>query len=241
MPRTVLVHGAWQGAWAWDFLVPLLQQRGIAVRTPTLTGSGSRADELTPEVGLPEHIDDVVEAVNGADGETLLVLHSYSGMVAASVVERASVPLVGVMFVDSFYPEAGQSAIDQMPPPFQERFREQAREFGDGWRLPANDGLLDVWGIHAEEQRAWVRARLTDWSLRCFESPSPSSCEALARLPRWFVRGDADYPARAAFVAIAEVAGADGCEVIAAPTGHDVMIEAPEFLAGHVADALGRR
>lgn len=58
-----------------------------------------------------------------------------------------------------------------MPAPFQTLFRQHADEEGDGWRLPANDGLLDGWGLHDSDLREWVRPRLTDWSLNCFTSP----------------------------------------------------------------------
>ncbi len=57
MNEIVLVHGAWQGAWCWDRVVPLLEGAGRVVVTPTLTGSGARAAELSPAVTLEHHVE----------------------------------------------------------------------------------------------------------------------------------------------------------------------------------------
>lgn len=237
MARVVLVHGAWQGAWCWERLAPRLTDAGLDVVRPTLTGSGERADELTPDVDLETHISDVAAVVGDGEEPGVLVVHSYSGMLAASVVERQPGRVRAVVFVDSFYPARSETAFDQMPPPFREAFRARAAEHGDGWRLPASDALLDVWGLRDPEHRDWVRERLTDWSVRCFESPSPTAREVLAEVPRWFVVAAGDHPSASAFQAVAQVAAADGCRVVSVPSGHDVMVEAPEALAAVIVDA----
>ena len=213
--------------------MPLLQAAGRSVSTPTLTGSGDRAAELSAEVTLDNHVDDVVgELVDRDLRDVVLVGHSYSGMVITGVAERAADRLAALVYVDAFYPSHAESALDQMPAPFQELFRKRAEEEGDGWRLPANDGLLDVWGLHDPDLRAWVRPRLTDWSLNCFTSPVDAPAMRRAELPRRYVAADADeYPAKAAFGPISQKAEADGCRVHRVNTGHDVMIESPTELA----------
>lgn len=233
MNEIVLVHGAWQGSWCWERVVPLLEEAGRTVLTPTLTGSGERAAELTPSVTLATHVDDVVAALDRAGcRDAVLVGHSYSGMVITGAAEQAADRLAALVFLDSFYPGDGESALDQMPPPFREMFRQRAEEEGDGWRLPANDSLLDVWGLHDPELRAWVRPRLTDWSLNCFTSPLEAPAMRRSQLPRTYIAGDADaYPAKAAFGPISQRAGSDGCRVHRIDTGHDVMLEAPRELA----------
>ena len=80
--------------------------------------------------------------------DVMLVGHSYAGMVITGVAERAADRLFALTFVDAFYPSHSESALDQMDPPFQQMWRQRAQDDGDGWLLPATDGLLDVWGIH---------------------------------------------------------------------------------------------
>ena len=119
-------------------------------------------------------------------------------------------------------------------------FRQRAIDEGDGWRLPANDGLLDVWGLHDPDLRGWVRPQLTDWSLNCFTSPLDAPQRRRGTISRAYVAADgADSPAKAAFGPIAAAAQADGCRLERLATGHDVMLEAPQALADIIAGAAG--
>ena len=233
MAAIVLVHGAWQGAWCWERVIPLLEQSGHRVETPTLRGSGERTSELSPDVTLHDHIGEISEMVASLpEADVLLVGHSYAGMVLGGVAELISDRLAGLVFVDAFYPRHGESALDQMPEQFRTMFRRRADEEGAGWRLPAGEGLLDVWGLHDPELRQWVGSQLTDWSIRCFETPVTMPERKMASLPRTYVAGTAEnYPARAVFGAMADRAAADACRIVEVPTGHDVMLEAPDELS----------
>ena len=232
MTLFMLVHGAWQGAWCWESVAALLRGEGHDVLTPTLTGSGDRSEALSPAVTLTDHVADVVGELESRDArDVVLVGHSYSGMVITGVAERAVDRLSALVFVDAFYPDDGESALDQMSPPAQQMWRRHAQDHGDGWLLPPTDGLLDLWGIHDPSLRAWVRPRLTNWSLNCFTSPVQAPLMRRSELPRRYVAGDAEgYPAKTTFAPLAERAAADGCTVNRLPTGHDVNLEAPREL-----------
>ena len=52
MSHIVLVHGAWQGAWCWERVGPLLRQAGHVVTAESLTGCGEHSAELSPSVTL---------------------------------------------------------------------------------------------------------------------------------------------------------------------------------------------
>jgi len=236
----VLVHGAWQGAWCWERVLNLLEADGHHVMTPALTGCGSRAHLLTPDVGLDTHVSDVVAAIDDVgEDDVVLVGHSYSGMQLPGAAAARAQRLRSVVFVDAFHPRRGDSAIDMMPSGFQDRFRSIAAEEGEGWRLPASEALLDVWGLDDPADRVWVGERLSDWSLVCFESEMNAPTGPLDDLPRWFVAGSRDCPSRSVFAGMAIAAADAGCTVVEASSGHDVMIEAPDTLAQIIADAMG--
>lgn len=244
MSRIILVHGAWQGAWCWDRLGPLLIDAGLRPMTVELTGSGTRASELDETIDLATHVEDVTAALAARDvtaepGEPgcVLVVHSYSGMLAPAVVAAAGRSIAAVVFVDAFYPVESESALDQMPPPFQERFRQQALEVGAGWRLPAGEHLLDVWGLHDPDDRRWVGGQLSDWSLRCFESPSTAGQGALRATYRWYVVAAGAHPSAAAFAPLGRRAQEDGCTLVELACGHDVQVERPAELAAVIAQA----
>ena len=90
MATYVLVHGGWDGGWAWRGVARALRASGDEVFTPTLTGSGERVHLASPEVGLDTHIEDVANVLRyEALREVVLVGLSYGGMVITGVAERA--------------------------------------------------------------------------------------------------------------------------------------------------------
>jgi pimeloyl-ACP methyl ester carboxylesterase len=235
----VLLHGAWQGGWCWERVVPLLEQHGHRVLAPTLTGCGERAGEASPNVTLETHVADVIAALDELpDGESaVLVGHSYGGMVIAEVAEQRFERVMAVGYLDAFCPEDGESAFTFIPEEYQGWFRQLATDQGDGWRLPPVEQVLDLWGLRDDVDRRWAWEHLTDWSLPCFESAARVPTRRIASLPRTYVAATAeDYPLRPVFEPIANRLRDEGCEVVEIATGHEIMIQAPD----RVADLINR-
>ena len=91
MATFVLVHGAMHGGWCWREVRQRLSGTGHEVYTPTLTGQGDRRQQLTREVGIATHVTDLTELLWFADlRDVHLVLHSYAGVLAGPVAERAA-------------------------------------------------------------------------------------------------------------------------------------------------------
>jgi len=234
MSTFVLVHGAWQTASTWDLITPRLRAAGHAVIVPLLSGLQNDADLLCPTVGLQTHIADVVAAVIQDDlRNVILVGHSYAGMIITGVADRVSDRLDHLVYVDAFVPDAGQSALDLLPEAVAQMFRRQARESGDGWLLRAGEGQLDMWGLRNGPERDFVRARLSDFSLRCFEEAIELPANAAAKLPRTFIACEAEgYPARPVFQRFADRAKQEGWGYHELPTGHDCHVEMPDAFVG---------
>ena len=235
MSTFVLVHGAWQSTGTWDRLIPLLEMRGHTVITPVLSGLGTDESRLSPDITLRQHVEDVSGELPGLAGQVILVGHSYAGMIISGVAETNPDRVRRLVFLDAFLPEDGQCVLDLLPPEIGAHFRDVAREQGNGWRLPGGEGQLDLWGLKPGEARDFVRARLCDFSLRCFEEPLALPAHRRASIPATFVRGIAQgYPARPFFAPFAAKARAFGWQVTELKTGHDCHVERP----GEVADAL---
>ena len=232
MSTFVLVHGAWQSTGTWDFLGPLLEKHGHHVMTPVLSGLGSDQARLSPDITLRKHVDDVSIALSKSAGDVILVGHSYAGMIISGVAETCPSRVRRLVYLDAFIPEDGQSAIDLLPPDIGTYFRNVAREHGNGWRLPGGDGQLDLWGLKPGEARDFVRARLCDFSLRCFEEPISLPANRKADIPATFVTCVAEgYPARPFFAPFAEKARAYGWQIAELETGHDCHVERPAEVA----------
>ena len=122
-PRTIVfVHGAWGGGWQYTKVQPLLEEAGLRVFRPTMTGLGERVHLGGPDVGLSTHIEDIVKVLEFEDlHEVVLVGHSYGGMVIAGVADRMPERIAKLVFFDAILPEDGESVanllgdvIDQM-------------------------------------------------------------------------------------------------------------------------------
>ncbi len=235
MSTFALVHGAWQSAGTWDLVTPLLEKHGHRVITPILSGLGTDQSRLSPDITLRQHVEDVSLELSRLAGQVILAGHSYAGMIISGVAETIPMQIQRLVFVDAFIPENGQSALNLLPSEIGARFCAIAREHGDGWRLPGGESQLDLWGLKPGEARDFVRARLCDFSLRCFEEPIPIPENRKANIPATFVSCTAEgYPARPFFAPFAERARASGWDVIEVKTGHDCHVERP----GEVAEIL---
>lgn len=103
----VLVHGAWQGRWIWDKVVPLLEKEGHTVITIDLPGSGN--DQTSPqEVTLKSYTDKVFETVVQAKGPVILVGHSMGGAVITQTAEYCSDKIERLIYLCAFVPQNGQ-------------------------------------------------------------------------------------------------------------------------------------
>ena len=106
----ILVHGAWQGGWAWSRLAPLLEAEGHRVYAPTLTGLAERANLLSKDVNLSTHVEDVSRLIIAEDlDDVVLVGHSYGGMVISGVADRMAEKIKSFVVLDGFVPESGKA------------------------------------------------------------------------------------------------------------------------------------
>ena len=230
MATFVLVHGAMHGGWCWRDVRTRLASHGHDVHTPTLTGQGDRRADLTPDVGVTTHVDDVAELLWFEDlHEVHLVLHSYAGVLAGPLAQRVGERLASVVYLAAFVTAPGQCLLDVEPPETAERYRSLVAEEGEGWYLPATDSFLEQWGVRDEAQRAWVGPRLTDFPFRCQMEPTEFDPAPLARLRKVYVaHTDPPLPSLRRFY---DAAVAEGWETYEVRCGHDVMLAAPAELA----------
>jgi pimeloyl-ACP methyl ester carboxylesterase len=101
-PATVvLVHGAWHGAWCWDEVADRLRADGtpvVAVDLPSVASGGDMYDDARF----------VREAIAATDAETVVVGHSYGGV----VITEAAAGAPGVrhlLYLTAFMLDEGES------------------------------------------------------------------------------------------------------------------------------------
>jgi pimeloyl-ACP methyl ester carboxylesterase len=197
------------------------------VHAPTLTGLGPSSHLLRFGVDLTTHIEDIAKLLFYEDlHDTVLVGHSYAGMVITGVAAIASERLSKLVYLDAYVPREGQSEFDLWP----EEWRVKALadiEAGSTARSPAS--LFPILGI-SDEMAEWVKARLTPNPLSTYMQAPPSGTPGSKSLPRAYISctvGQA-VPIFAPFAAFARREGSDVRELA---TGHDAPLTAPLELA----------
>ena len=106
----VLVHGAWQAPYAWQFVKSQLEQKGQQVVLVELPGHGS--DMTQPAtLTLDAYRDKVVTAINSITGNVILVGHSMGGMVITATAEKIPDRIDKLVYIGAFLPANGQSLL----------------------------------------------------------------------------------------------------------------------------------
>ena len=168
MATFLVAHGGWSAGWGWKKMRPLLRARGHELFTPTYTGLGERVHLASLQVELETHIADILGVLQFEDlHNVVLIGHSYGGMVATGVADRAPERLAQLVYLDAFVPRDGQCLFDLLASETRARMREAARSVGDGWRVPPIPLPPDT----SAEDVAWATPRRVMQPLRTFEQP----------------------------------------------------------------------
>jgi pimeloyl-ACP methyl ester carboxylesterase len=176
----LVAHGGWQAGWAWKKMRPLMAARGHELFTPTYTGLGERAHLANRDVDLETHIADILAALEFEDlRNVILVGHSYGGMVATGVADRARDRIERLVYLDAFAPESGKSTSDYY---FADRRDALFKSLIDGWLVPPQPIPDDT----APEDVAWAASRRVPHPLKCIEQKLILSNDPLS-LPRTYI------------------------------------------------------
>lgn len=106
----------------------------------TLSGLDPAADHQASAINLDTHIADVLELITVEDlAEVILCTHSYGGMVATGVANRAQERVAALIYLDAFVPENGQSWWELAGERYRTLAVERARH--DGLSVLPPDGL----------------------------------------------------------------------------------------------------
>jgi pimeloyl-ACP methyl ester carboxylesterase len=109
--RVVFVHGACvrDGSWWWHRAGALLAERGVASEAPALPSCGETGEPTSARgPGLAEDVVSVRKALTASDEPTVVVAHSYGGIVTAEAA-AGIVTVRHLLLVSSYLPEIGES------------------------------------------------------------------------------------------------------------------------------------
>jgi pimeloyl-ACP methyl ester carboxylesterase len=224
MADFVLVHGAWHGAWCWKKILPVLWSAGHRAFAVTLSGTGERAHQLSSDIRLRTHVDDVAAVVEAEELRYAIVVgHSYGGMVITGLADRMPDRIARLVYLDAVVPQPGESWSTTHPAETQNLRRQAIAATGS---IPPADPAL--FGLTGEDAQ-WVARRQTPQPGGVYDDPLHFDSARVAALPRTFI--DCHAPALATIAVMRErVRREPGWQMLEIATGHDAMISAPQEL-----------
>jgi pimeloyl-ACP methyl ester carboxylesterase len=230
-PTIILVHGAFAESASWDDVVEPLTSAGH----PVIAAAN-------PLRGLASDAEAISDAVRSVDGPVVLAGHSYGGAVISNVTADAG-EITGLVFVNAFAPEPGDSAFT-----LSERF--PGSTLGDTLRpVPRSDGTTDLYISTERFHEQFCADVPATKAARMAVTQRPITQEALTEesgeqplwreVSSWFLIGEEDRnipPELQRFMA--ERAGAQ--RVVEVPgASHAIAVSHPDETAQMVLEAAG--
>jgi pimeloyl-ACP methyl ester carboxylesterase len=242
----ILVHGAWQGSWAWDRFAPYLQAAGFVTYAIDLPGNG--ADGSDPaDVTFEACLQHVYGIVRVLDRPVSLVGHSGGGLLITAFAERWPGAVSRLVYVAGMMLPGGESFEDLV-----KSVSPQHPEAIGIWphlewsadrlisRVPAKAAIQFFLQDCPEEDAAAAAARLTPQGEGGRAVTTPATALRYGRIPRLYVEALHDrsviLPGQRAMQA-----RAPGALVVSMPTGHAPQFSAPAALAKAITPFLASR
>ncbi|MFE2106784.1 alpha/beta fold hydrolase [Kitasatospora sp. NPDC059463] len=227
MATFILIPGALHGGWWYRPLTEGLRAAGHEAHPLTLTGVSERGHVgAVGGVNLDVHVQDVLALLESERvTDAVLVAHSYGGMVASAVADRAPERIAGLVHADAFVPRDGESAYAIANDVWKQRYLAGAAA-GGGHTLVGRNPALDP--------------RATVHPLASLLQPVTLTGAADALdVPRVYLHAQnfADSPFLETY---ARLRTDPAWTVHALPTGHDLVREAPEEFLRLTLTAAGR-
>jgi pimeloyl-ACP methyl ester carboxylesterase len=216
-----LVHGARHGAWCWERLTPELERLGHATVAMDLP-----CDD--PAATLTDYAGVVAAAIDGVDGDVVLVAHSLGGPTLPLVARDR--PVRRCAYVCALLAAPGLSIRDQMraePDIFVDVASTASGEF---------ERVRETFYADCSEPDArWAFERLRDQAGTPFEQPAPADPEP--EVERLYVLCSEDRVVNPDWSrrAVPERLGVAPIEL---PGSHSPFIAQPQALAATLAAGL---
>lgn len=111
----VLVPGANHGGWWYQPVVEQLEASGHRAIAVTLDGLDPQDPEPDRPITLDTHVAELVALVESLPGPVVAVGHSYAGSVLSGAADAVPERFAGLVYVDAFVPEDGESTWSMVP------------------------------------------------------------------------------------------------------------------------------
>lgn len=230
----MLIHGAWQGAWAWRRVIPLLEAQGHRAVAVDLPGNGH--DDTAPgDVTTMLYAEHVAAIIDEIAGPVIVVGHSMGGTVAAQVSELRPKRIAVAIYLCAFLLPDGESILD-----FYARAWDDTMTGAHARVSYSDDGLVSMIDPASAKAVFYAQAKPRDatWAAKQL-TPQPEggrrsklklSKSKFGRVPRVYIETTQDA---SVFIALQRRMHTETlcARVFTLNTDHAPQLSAPEDLA----------
>lgn len=221
--NVILVHGAWGDGSNWAKVIPLLVQKGLAVTAVQLPLTGFDADVAA-----------VQRAIALAEGEVVLVGHSYAGAVIGEAGNNPKV--VRLIYVDAFAPDAGESAGTLFAKFESAPLSAEIRPDAEGFLKLTRTGIFELFAQDLDEDEKAV-AYATQGPINGAALGGVLTQAAWRSRPTYYLIGDQDHAIPR--VEQERMAARMKATVVHVDSSHVPMLSQPKAVAAFILDAAG--
>lgn len=221
--NVVLVHGLYADGSSWEKVIPLLQARGLHVTSVQ-----------NPTTSLDADVDAVKRALAEQDGPTVLVAHSYGGM----VISQAGVDpkVASLVYIAARAPDAGEDY-----PALTKKFPAAPASAGLQWsgdyaRLSEQAFVKDFAGdLPPEQARAYYAVQQP---MGRAITMARTTVAAWRQKPSWYAVSTEDRTINPDLERF--MAKRMGAHTIELPSSHVSLISHPQEVANLILQAAGQ-
>lgn len=230
----LLIPGFWLDGDSWNDVATPLRAAGHTVHALTLPGLESR-DADRSDIGLSDHIDAVVAAIDELVGSVVLVGHSGGGAIAYGASDQRPDRISRIVYVDSGPLGDGGVINDELPVVDGEVPLPEFGFFDDESLTDMDDAARERFRAIAIPEPVRVTSDkqvLSDDTRRLAVPSTLICCEMPSEMFRQWIAGGHPY--------VAEVARLQHYELVDLPTGHWPQFTKPAELARVILAAVDR-
>ncbi len=223
----VLIHGAWHGGWCWRRVADRLEAKGHKVFAPSLTGLADRSHLLSLNVNLDTHITDIANMFKWEEiKDACLVAHSYGGWPCSGALEQIGDRVSSIVWLDAFLPKDGERGADAASEFSRKSLAEAVAKGEPGRRGPP----AKAFGVVTEADQKWVDSKVTLQPNAIPMQPIKLTGARDKVAKKTYIRAP-KYAQPAFDKALAECqADKSWATYVTNDAGHDVMVDAPDWL-----------
>jgi pimeloyl-ACP methyl ester carboxylesterase len=221
--NVILVHGAWGDGSNWAKVIPLLAEKGLAVMAVQLPLTGFEADVAA-----------VRRAIALAEGDVVLVGHSYAGAVIGEAGNDPKV--VRLVYVDAFAPDAGESAGALFAQFQSAPLNDEIRPDAQGFLKLTRTGIFELFAQDLSDDEKAV-AFATQGPVNGAALGGVLSQAAWRSRPTYYLIGNQDHAIPR--VEQERMAARMNATVAHVDSSHVPMLSQPKAVANIILDAAG--